>query len=114
MRNRNKKPWFDKGLYDQRRIMKNRERVWLKYQNPTQWKSYTRERNRFNTMLKYKKKHHSLHTLILKGKHDTKKLYKFINNMISGKTLNPMPPNKTDEELANKLANHSLDKIEKN
>ena len=26
-RNRNKKPWFDKELYDQRRIMKNRERV---------------------------------------------------------------------------------------
>ena len=30
-RNRNKKPWFDKELYDQRRIMKNRERVWLKH-----------------------------------------------------------------------------------
>ena len=39
MRNRNKKPWFDKELYDQRRIMKNRERVWLKYQNPAQWKT---------------------------------------------------------------------------
>ena len=36
MRNRNKKPWFDKELYDQRRIMKNRERVWLRYQNPAQ------------------------------------------------------------------------------
>ena len=54
MRNRNKKPWFDKELYDQRRIMKNREQVWLKYQNTTQWKAYTRERNRFNTMLKFK------------------------------------------------------------
>ena len=29
------------------------------------------------------------------------------------KTQNPMPPNKTDEELANKFANHYLDKIEK-
>ena len=112
MRNRNKKPWFDKELYDQRRIMKNRERVWLKYQNATQWKAYTRERNRFNTMLKFKK-HHSLHTLILESKHDTKKLYKLINNMISGKTQNPMPPNKTDKELANEFANHFLDKIEK-
>ena len=33
--------------------------------------------------------------------------------MISGKTQNPMPPNKTDEELANDFANHFLDKIEK-
>ena len=55
MRNRNKKPWFDKELYDHRRIMKNRERAWLKYQNTAQWKAYTRERNRFNTMLKFKK-----------------------------------------------------------
>ena len=31
MRNRNRKLWFNKELYDQRRIMKNRERVWLKY-----------------------------------------------------------------------------------
>ena len=54
MRNRNKKPWFDKELYHQRRIMKNRERVWLKYQNPEQWKAYTGERNRYNTMIKYK------------------------------------------------------------
>ena len=51
----NEKPWFDKELYDQRRIMKNRERVWLKYQNATQGKAYTRERNRSNTMLKLKK-----------------------------------------------------------
>ena len=54
-RNRNKKPWFDKELYDQRRIMKNRERVWLKYCNAAHWKTYTRERNRVNTMLKLKK-----------------------------------------------------------
>ena len=73
MRNRNKKPWFDKELYDQRRIMINRERVWLRYQNATQWKAYTRERNRFNTMLKLKKCYF-LHTLILESKHGTKKL----------------------------------------
>ena len=59
-----------------------------------------------------KKKHHSLHTLILESKHDTKKLYKLINNIICGKTQNPMPPNKTDE-LANEFDNHFLDKNEK-
>ena len=61
-------------------------------------------------MLKYKKCH-SFHTLILQSKHDTKKLYKIINDMISGKTQNLMPPNKTDEELANRFANYFLDKI---
>ena len=64
-------------------------------------------------MLKYKK-NHSIHTLILQSKHDTKKLYSLINNMTSEKTLNPMPTNKTDEELANEFANYFLDKIRKN
>ena len=33
--------------------------------------------------------------------------------MTIGKTLNPMPPNQTDEELAHTFANYFLDKIEK-
>ena len=33
--------------------------------------------------------------------------------MTSEKPLNPMPANKTDEELANECANHLLDKTEK-
>ena len=33
--------------------------------------------------------------------------------MINGKTQNPMPPNKTDEDIANEFANHFRDKIEK-
>ena len=58
-------------------------------------------------------KNHSFHTLILQSKYDAKKLYKIINNMTGGKTLNPMPSNKTGEELANKFDNYFLDKIEK-
>ena len=30
-RSKHKKPWYDKQLNDQRRILKNRERKWLKY-----------------------------------------------------------------------------------
>ena len=51
--NREKKPCFDNELYDQR-IMKSRERDWMKYHNSAQWKAHTRERNSFNTIVKYK------------------------------------------------------------
>ena len=34
--------------------------------------------------------------------------------MASRKNLNPMRPNKTDEELENEFANYFLDRIEKN
>ena len=49
---------------------------------------------------------------MLQSKHDTKKLYKIINVITNGKTLNPLPPNKADEELANEFSNYFLDKIE--
>ena len=53
-----KKPWYDNDLKHQRQIVKNRERKWLKYREQSHWKAYKRERNRFITMIKYKKRDH--------------------------------------------------------
>ena len=50
-----KKPWYDNDLKHQRQIVKNRERKWLKYREQSHLKAYKRERNRFITMIKYKK-----------------------------------------------------------
>ena len=50
-----RKPWYDVDLKDQRQIVKSRERKWLKHREQSHWKAYKRERNRFITMLKYKK-----------------------------------------------------------
>ena len=51
-----KKPWYNNNFKHQRQIVKNRERKWLKYREQPHWKAYKRERNRFITMIKYKKK----------------------------------------------------------
>ena len=53
--NRKPKPWFDEDLKQQRTIMKNRECKWMKYHEDHLWKAFVRERNRYNTMLKFKK-----------------------------------------------------------
>ena len=50
-----RKPWYDDNLMHQRQIVKNRERKLLKYREQSHWNAYKRERNRFITMLKYKK-----------------------------------------------------------
>ena len=47
----------------------------------------------------------------LKG--DTKALYKLTCNLTGHSTTNPMPPGKTDSELANEFAEYFLEKIEK-
>ena len=40
---RHKKPWYDEDLKNQRRIMKNRERKWIKYRDDQHWKAFKRE-----------------------------------------------------------------------
>ena len=40
---RHKKPWYDEDLKNQRRIMKNREREWIKYREDQHWKAFKRE-----------------------------------------------------------------------
>ena len=44
-RSKNKKPCYDKQLNIQRKILKNRERKWLKYKMQDVWFSYKREQN---------------------------------------------------------------------
>ena len=53
--NRTPKPWYDEDLKQQRTVMKNRECKWIKHHERHLWKAYVRERNRYNTMLKFKK-----------------------------------------------------------
>ena len=50
-----RKPCHNDDLKHERKILKNRERKWLKYKDQSHWKAYKRERNGFITMLKYKK-----------------------------------------------------------
>ena len=44
-------------------------------------------------------------------KGNTKALYKLTNNLTGNEISNPMPPGKTDEQLANEFAKNFLQKI---
>ena len=45
------RPWYNPRLLDQKKIVRNRENKYIKYKQSHQWKAFTRERNRYNTML---------------------------------------------------------------
>ena len=51
--------------------MKNRERKWIKYREEQHWKAFKKERNRFVTMLRYKK-HDLIHNLVNMNNTDSK------------------------------------------
>ena len=107
---RTQKPWYDNYLKHQRQIVKNRERKWLKYMEQLHWKAYKRERNRFITMIKYKKRDH-LHNWISTTKGNSKKLYQLITNLTGQNKSNPLPTSTSDEDLADEFATYFLKKI---
>ena len=50
------KPWYNSRLLGQKRIVRNREDKYIKYKQNHHWKAFTRERNRYNTMLRFSKR----------------------------------------------------------
>ena len=106
--NRKPKPWYDEDLKQQRTIMKNREHKWIKYWEDHLWKAYARERNRYNTMLKFKK-NDCLHRIITANLKDTRKLFKLVSEITGCNMPNPMPDAPNNKEL--KISLNSSNKI---
>ena len=107
-----KQPWFDSDVKTQHRVVRNQEYVWLKYNLQSNWKSYKAERNVYNRLLAYKKKQ-AISKKVKKLRGDTKGLYKLTANLIGNKTINPMPPDKLDAQLADDFAEFFTEKIHK-
>ena len=105
--------WFNDTLQQQCTIVKNRERTWKKYRQQHHWKAYTVERNRYNCQLHYFEQQ-SLSKRILYCKNNAKELFLLVNKLMGSLAQNPLPPNKTDQELAEDFAGFFLSKIEKN
>ena len=114
MLKRPKKPqnaWFNDTLWQQCTIVKKRERAWKKYGELHHWKAYTVERNKYNCQLYYFK-WQSLSKRILECKGNAKELFLLVIKLTGSIAQNPLPPNKTDEELMEDFARYFLSKIE--
>ena len=70
------------------------------------------ERNKYNCQLHYFK-WQSLSKRIQDCKGNAKELFLLVNKLMGSITQNPLPPNKTDEELAEEFARYFLSKIKK-
>ena len=109
--NRKPKPWYDEDFKQQRTIMKNRERKWIKHHKDHLWKAFVRERNRYNTMLKFKK-NDCLYRIIKANSNNTKKLFKLVSEIMGSSKPNPMPYTQSDKELAEDFAKFFRQKID--
>ena len=109
--NRKPKPWYDEDLKQQRTIMKNREHKWIKYHEDHLWKAYAGERNRYKTMLKFKK-NDCIHRIIKAISNNTRKLFKLVNEITGCNKPNPMPDAPNDKELAESFVQFFKQKLD--
>ena len=91
--------------------MKNREHKWIKHQEDHLWKAYVRERNKYNTMLKFKK-NDCLHRIIKANSNNTRKLFKLVSEITGSSKPIPMPDAQIDKELAEDFAQFFRQKID--
>ena len=103
-------PWFTPDIIAQKKIVRNRETVWLSDQEQHHWKAFKRERNRYRHMLNYSRSQ-CIKGSILEVRGDTKKLYQVISELTDSVKVEQWPEHTSKEQLANLFADFFLDKI---
>ena len=107
---RDKNPWYDQVLRDQKKIMRKREQIWRKYKQDHQLKAYQVERAKFYKQLRMKKGEKLL-VDITEHRGDSKYLYKLTWELCGIRTKNPLPASKSDQVLAENFADFLINKI---
>ena len=52
---RNKQPWYNTSIKRQKTVMRNREKIWRKYDTPETWTTFEVEKRKYNTLLRQTK-----------------------------------------------------------
>ena len=111
--NRPKQPWFNKFIREQKSVVKNDERKWIKYKTATPMANIHEGEECLQQGYLIYKKMQMISKKINENKNDTKKLFHLVNSITMSKAPNPMPEGKTDAQLAGEFATFFLNKIEK-
>ena len=71
---RKKQPWYNTCIKRQKTVMRNREKIWRKYETPEKWTAFEVEKRRYNTLLRQAKEE-SIKCKVVECKNNTKKNY---------------------------------------
>ena len=98
-------------LKTKKKAVRRREKIWQKYKYPEHWRALQVASKEYKILLTQVK------TTRIKEKiddcqKDTKKLYKLVVYLTGTATENPLPPGKTDNQLAEDFAKFFMNKIQ--
>ena len=68
---RKKQPWYNTSIKRQKTVMRNREKIWRKYETPETWMAFDVEKRRYNTLLRQSKEE-SIKCKVAECKNNTK------------------------------------------
>ena len=105
------RPWYNSTLREQKRIVRNRERIYNRDRQLHQWKAFTRERNRYTRMLEFHKRHY-LVTKVEEATTDSRQLFQLVGSLLGCKQENPLPEATSDSILAEEFASFFHEKID--
>ena len=107
---REKNPWYTEEIRQQKRVFRNRERIWKRYRSKETWLALQEERRKYKKML-ITAKHEKIKNLVNECGSDSKRLYKLVDEITGKKSENKLPADKSDRELADEFANFFMEKI---
>ena len=87
---RQKVPWFDSMVRDQKQEMRKREKLWRRLKTDEQWKSCCAARQSYKWSIKHNKKVHISQRVLDEGK-DSKLLFKIVSGLTGTIKQNPLP-----------------------
>jgi hypothetical protein len=106
------KPWFSESIMSLKRVMRRSERLWRKHRQPKDYEIYKSALHKYHYELRNVKQL-TLSQKVIESKGNSKKLYQFVKDLTGSKSENPMPPVEDENTLADKFADHFMDKIKK-
>ena len=90
---RQKTPWFNQQVLEQKRLVRKRERSWKKYKQQHHWEALSNEKKRYRSVLK-RARCEAISSKVAECKSNIKSLYNLVNNITGGVKENPLPNTK--------------------
>ena len=109
---RKSRPWYKSQLLEKMKGTRNRERAFNKYREDHHWRAFTREWNRYNTMLEFNKRQYII-TKVNDSANNSRQLFKLVGNLLGKKDENTVPPSTSNSQVAKEFAEFLHTKTEK-
>ena len=105
-------PWFTEEIHNQKKNVRQHEKIWKKYYLPSNWTVLKVERSKYRCMLKTVKKD-AITDMVNDCGRNSKKHYTLVTNLTGTFKENPLPEGLSNKEVAEQFAKFFIKEFKK-